>query len=405
MPWKEESTMSLRVEFVRLASLPDANISQLADRFEISRKTAYKWLARFHKNEHLADRSRKPLSSPKRTVNDLESLILKTRDQHPAWGGRKLRAYLLNAEQPLVPAASTITAILRRHNRLDGPRAGQPRDWQRFERPNPNDLWQMDFKGHVGMTNGKRCHPLTVLDDHSRYALGLIACADECNQTVQTALTGLFRHHGLPVRMLMDNGSPWGDDADNPYTIFTVWLLRLGIGVSHGRPYHPQTQGKDERFHRTLKAELLSRYTLSDLDDSQRRFDSWREIYNHERPHESLEMKTPGTRYRPSPRAMPEALTPIEYHATDCVRKVQRDAKIQYRGQSYRLSKALIGQPVALRPTDRDGEIGIWFCSHPLGYLDIKQGLVRRVREEPEQAKPHENQARACDRGTPLGQE
>jgi transposase InsO family protein len=375
--------MSLRFEFVQLASLPAANISQLADRFEISRKTAYKWLARFRQNQDLSDRSRKPRTSPKRTVHDLEALILAARDQHPAWGGRKIRVFLQNANHASLPAASTITAILRRHNRLEGPRVGQPRDWQRFERPYPNDLWQMDFKGHVEMANGQRCHPLTVLDDHSRYALGLIACADERHGTVQSALTGVFRRHGLPVRMLMDNGSPWGDAADNPCTIFTVWLLRLGVGVSHGRPYHPQTQGKEERFHRTLKAELLSRWTLSDLDDSQQRFDSWRQSYNHERPHESLGMKPPATRYRPSPRAMPETLPPIEYYRSDCVRKVQREGRIQYRGRSYRLSKALAGQPVALRPADGDGKIGVWFCSHRLGYLDLEQGLFRRCRDEP----------------------
>jgi transposase InsO family protein len=408
MPWKEKSTMSLRLEFVRLASLPDANISQLADRFAISRKTAYKWLRRFHNNQDLADRSRKPLSSPKRTADDLEALILKTRDEHPAWGGRKIRVVLQNAKRTplpssstIIPSPSTITAILRRHNRLDGPRVGQPRNWQRFERPNPNDLWQMDFKGHVGMTNGQRCHPLTVLDDHSRYALGLIACADECHATVQTALTDLFRRHGLPVRMLMDNGSPWGDNADNPYTIFTVWLLRLGIGVSHGRPYHPQTQGKDERFHRTFKSELLSRYTLSDLDDSQRRFDSWRDIYNHHRPHESLHMKPPATRYRPSPRTMPETLPPIEYHASDCVRKVQNAGRVHYRGQTYHLSKAFAGQPIALRPTARDGEIAVWFCSHQLGYLDVEHGLFRRLRSGPDSTT--ENSGESCHQETLVG--
>jgi transposase InsO family protein len=373
--------MSLRTEFVRLASLPDANISQLASRFGISRKTAYKWLTRFSKDEHLTDRSRRPLSSPTRTSDELEALVLKARDENPTWGGRKLRVYLQDAKHPLIPSASTITTILRRHNRLDGPRAGEPRAWQRFERPNPNDLWQMDFKGHVGMTNGQRCHPLTVLDDHSRFAMAVIACADESHETVRSALTGVFRRYGLPARMLMDNGSPWGGESqDNPYTIFTVWLLQLGIAVSHGRPYHPQTQGKDERFHRTFKEELLSRCTLSDLEDSQRRFDPWRDIYNYQRPHESLDMKTPATRYRPSPRSMPETLPSIEYHSTDCVRKVQQGGWFDYRGQTYRISRAFFGQRIALRATERDGELGIWFCTHQVGILDIKNGIVKMVR-------------------------
>jgi transposase InsO family protein len=385
MPWKKESLMSLRSDFLRLASLPDANISQLALRFEISRKTAYKWLARFRAdNANLADRSRRPQTSPTRTPAELEALILAARDRHPAWGGRKINVYLRNANHPLVPSASTITAILRRHNRLDGPRADQKRDWVRFERPNPNDLWQMDFKGHVGMTNGQRCHPLGIIDDHSRYAVGLIACADETNETVQTALTSVFCIHGLPVQMLMDNGSPWGDDGDNPYTIFTVWLMRLGVWVSHGRPRHPQTQGKEERFNRTFKAEVLSRRALIDLVDSQRHFDPWKDIYNYERPHESLDMKTPATRYRSSPRSMPSTLPTIEYDTADCVRMVQQGGLFNYRGQSYRLCKAFRGYPIALRPTDRDGELAIWFCTQRIAYLDLRQGLVQRLRPEPE---------------------
>jgi transposase InsO family protein len=386
MPWKEESLMSLRSDFLRLASLPDANISQLALRFEISRKTAYKWLARFRADSaNLADRSRRPQTSPTRTPAELEALILAARDRHPAWGGRKINVYLRNANHPLVPSASTITAILRRHNRLDGPRAGQKRDWVRFERTNPNDLWQMDFKGHVGMTNGQRCHPLGIIDDHSRYAVGLIACADETNETVQTALTSVFRIHGLPVRMLMDNGSPWGDDGDNPYTIFTVWLMRLGVWVSHGRPRHPQTQGKEERFNRTFKAEVLSRRALIDLVDSQRHFDPWKDIYNYERPHESLDMKTPATRYRSSPRSMPSTLPTIEYDTADGVRMVQQGGFFNYRGQSYRLCKAFRGYPIALRPSDRDGELAIWFCTQRIAYLDLRQGLVQRLRPEPEE--------------------
>ena len=386
MPWKEESLMSLRSDFVRLASLPDANISQLALRFEISRKTAYKWLARFRADSaNLADHSRRPQTSPTRTPAELEALILAARDRHPAWGGRKINVYLRNAKHPLVPSASTITAILRRHNRLDGPRAGQKRDWVRFERPNPNDLWQMDFKGHVGMTNGQRCHPLGIIDDHSRYAVGLIACADETNETVQTALTSVFRSHGLPVQMLMDNGSPWGDDGDNPYTIFTVWLMRLGVWVSHGRPRHPQTQGKEERFNRTFKAEVLSRRALIDLVDSQRHFDPWKDLYNYERPHESLGMNTPATRYRSSPRSMPSTLPAIEYDSADGVRMVQQGGLFSYRGQTYRLCKAFRGYPIALRPTDRDGELAIWFCTQRIAYLDLRQGRVQRLRPEPEE--------------------
>jgi transposase InsO family protein len=380
MPWKEVSTMSLRTEFVALAVQPGANIALLARRFGISRKTAYKWLGRAAAGgpDPLADRSRRPHTAPARTAEPLEVLVLQLRDRHPAWGGRKLRARLRALGQPDVPAASTLTAILRRHGRLDGPRAGRPRAWQRFEHAAPNDLWQMDFKGHFGLCGGGRCHPLTVLDDHSRYALALHACGDERTETVQAALTAVFHRHGLPRRMLMDNGSPWGDDWEHPWTPLTVWLLRLGVAVSHGRPYHPQTQGKDERFHRTLQAELLSRSTFSDLADCQGRFDPWRDIYNHERPHEALGLAVPASRYRVSPRAFPARLPPIAYDPTDAVRQVQDKGRFRFGGRTYQVSKAFRGYPIALRATGQDGVLGIWFCTQRLGYLDLRRGLVQR---------------------------
>jgi len=380
MPWKEVSTVSLRSDFIALAQQQGANVALLARRFGISRKTAYKWLGRTRGGgpDPLADRSRRPHTCPARTPAPLEQLVLQLRDRHPAWGGRKLHARLRDAGWLHVPAPSTITAILRRHGRLDGPRAGHQRAWQRFEHAAPNDLWQMDFKGHFGLTNGGRCHPLTVLDDHSRYALGLHACADEQTETVQRHLTELFCRHGLPRRMLMDNGAPWGDDWEHPWTVLTVWLLRLGVAVSHGRPYHPQTQGKDERFHRTLNAELLSRRTFTDLTDCQGQFDPWRHVYNHERPHEALGLAVPASRYRVSPRAFPAQLPPIEYDAADVVRRVQDKGRFCFGGRVYQVAKAFRGYPIALRDTGQDGVLGVWFCAHRLGYLDLRRGVVQR---------------------------
>jgi transposase InsO family protein len=380
MTWKEVSTMSLRAEFVALAQQCDANLARLARHFGISRKTAYKWLGRFTAGgvPGLSDRSRRPRASPIRTADALEQQVLQLRAQHPAWGGRKLRARLQALGHPLVPAASTITAILRRHGCLDGPRSGQARGWQRFEHPAPNDLWQMDFKGHFALNDGQRCHPLTVLDDHSRYAIGLMACGNEQTETVRAALTELFRRYGLPRRMLMDNGAPWGDDWEHPYTPLTVWLLRLGVAVCHGRPYHPQTQGKDERFHRTLAAEVLSQQTFSNRSDCQVRFDAWRDVYNRERPHEALGLVVPASRYRVSPRPWPADLPPLQYDPGDQVRKVQQGGRFSYRGRAYRVSKAFTGLPLALRPSASAGMLGVWFGVHRLGYLDPEEGIVQR---------------------------
>lgn len=383
MPWKEESTMSLRSEFLQLALLPDANISRLARRFAISRKTAYKWITRAQQAMPLTDQSRKPHSSPRQTPPELEQRIVQLRDQYPAWGARKILA-LLQRELPnqTLPVASTITAILRRHQRLDGPKAGQPRDWLRFEHPQPNDLWQMDFKGHFALTNAQRCHPLTVLDDHSRFCLGLVACRDERTETVQAALRTIFTQHGLPSRMLMDNGSPWGDEGGQPYTRLTVWLMKLGIGVSHGRPYHPQTQGKDERFHRTLQGELLAGVTFTGLEDCVERFATWRTVYNTIRPHEALEMSTPLSRYRPSPRCYVEDPPAFEYGSGWHVRRVHPGGWLSVGGHKYRISKAFAGESLGI--CERAGVSGqeVWFGPHRLGVLcPTRQMLTRLPRE------------------------
>jgi transposase InsO family protein len=372
--------MSLRAEFVALAQQPEANVARLARRFGISRKTAYKWLGRFAAGgaAALSDQSRRPRASPGRTADELEQQVLQLRAQHPAWGSRKLRARLQASGHKAVPASSTITAILRRHGCLDGPGAGQPREWQRFEQPAPNDLWQMDFKGHFAMTDGRRCHPLTVLDDHSRYAVGLVACTNEQTETVRAALTELFGRYGLPRRMLMDNGSPWGDDWEHPYTPLTVWLLRLGVAVCHGRPYHPQTQGKDERFHRTLHAEVLSRQTFGGRGDCQARFDVWRAVYNQERPHEALALAVPASRYRVSPRLLPAELPPLDYDPSDRVRRVQQGGRFSYRGQTYRVAKAFAGLSLGLRTNGSSDTVDVWFGVHRLGRLDSERGIVVR---------------------------
>ena len=371
MPWKEVSTMSQRKEFIVLATQPARNIRALCRAFSISPKTGYKWLARYAAEGEpgLQARSRRPQQMPQRTAAVLEQAILHLRTAHPTWGGRKLHARLQTLGYAPVPAPSTITAILRRHGRL-APVASSPAAWHRFEHATPNALWQMDFKGHFPVGPG-RCHPLTILDDCSRFALCLQACANEQTATVQAHLIATFRRYGLPARLLMDNGAPWGDRAGSPFTPLTVWCLRLGIGISHARPAHPQTLGKDERFHRTLKAELLHQRTFRDLAHCQQHFDQWRALYNLDRPHEALAMAVPAARYQPSPRPFPETLPPIEYGATDIVRKVQAQGELSYRGRIFRVSKAFRGYPVALRPTPHDGLWRVYFCHQHVADLDL----------------------------------
>jgi len=373
MPWDARTLVELRREFVELAMVEGANFSQLCSRFNVSRTTGYKWLERFGDEgvEGLADRSRRPHQSPTKTSAWVEERVLALRRDHPAWGGRKLRSRLISQGVEEVPSASTITEILRRHGKLNetGPSSQGP--WKRFEAPTSNAMWQMDFKGHFAIGGG-RCHPLTVLDDYSRYAVGLRSCGNEKRETVQESLTQIFLHYGLPDRILTDNGRPWGDGGVGSYTELEVWLMEQDIKVVHGRPLHPQTQGKDERFHKTLKAEVLAGREFRSLQECQEAFDEWRPIYNLQRPHEALEMQPPISRYEPSRRTYRGKGIPIEYDQSDIVRKVGIDGKIYYRGQAYKVGQAFRRRRVGLRPTQEDGIFNVHYGHQLVAVVDVR---------------------------------
>jgi transposase InsO family protein len=372
MPWKEVSTMSSRREFVVLASAPEVNVRELCRRFSISPTTAYKWLSRgIDATETYEDRSRRPHRSPNRTEEEVEQLVLELRDAHPKWNARKIRRLLQRRihEGQQLPAASTIGQILKRNGRITDGASETTHRWQRFEHPAPNDLSQIDFMGHFPTSQG-RCYALTMLDDHSRYAQLLAACSNERTETVQAHLIQTFRRFGLPRAVNMDNGNPWGNPTGDPYTKLTVWMIRIGIGISHSRPLHPQTNGKDERFHRTVRAELIGQQCFASLHAVQRAFDCWREIYNHERPHEALALNVPASRYRPSSRTYPESLPAIEYNTTDLVQTIRHNGMLYVWKKDFYISQAFAGQPVALRPTAKDGLWDVYFCHKRIATVD-----------------------------------
>jgi transposase InsO family protein len=374
MPWEVPSVVDRREDFVKLALAPGASIAELCRRFGVSRSNGNKWIKRYREEGRagLMNRSRRPHSSPCRTQAGLEAQVLEVRAaSNGAWGGRKIARVLERDGVDCVPAPSTITEILRRHGQLERRAEEHPGRLRRFERAEPNELWQMDFKGHFAIGRG-RCHPLTIIDDHSRYALAVDACGNEQEVTVRERLTAVFRRYGLPFVMLMDNGPPWGDSGAQPFTSLTVWLIRLGLRVTHGRPYHPQTQGKDERFHRTLNAEVLSGSSFRDLAECQSAFDVWRKVYNHRRPHQAIGLETPDARYRMSPRAFPEHLPQIEYGPDDVARKVDANGKLSFKGRYFRIGKAFRDQLVALRPSDEDGTFGVRFCAQQIGTIDLR---------------------------------
>ncbi|MDT4839955.1 IS481 family transposase ISEc19 [compost metagenome] len=348
--------MSSRYEFVQLASRPESKIRELCRRFEISPKTAYKWLKRYREEGEagLLERSRRPLHSPRRSDEALEARILALNEEYPSWGGRKLRGLI--TPDPTLPHHSTIDAILRRHDRpLSYGGSPQPAATQRFEHEAPNDLWQMDFKGHFALFGQRaRCHPLTLLDDHSRFALCLQACPNEQRQTVQERLSQVFRHYGMPARITSDNGPPWGSARRGGISSLEVWLMRLGIQVSHSRPHHPQTQGKLERFHQTLKRELLHDSHFRTLEECQLGLDRWRDRYNQVRPHQALGQKPPLTRYSPSTRSYPEQLPKVEYDEHARVLKVRAKGQIQLNGKAIFVGEGLAGEYVEIQQSPDD---------------------------------------------------
>ena len=367
MPWSPVTVNNQREEFVSLARQADANVSDLCRRFGISRKTGYKWLGR----EHLDDCSRRPLSTPTQTATEIQSKVVALRAAHPAWGGRKI-SHVLARDESVELAPSTVTSILHRHGLISPEASASSTPWHRFEHDQPNSLWQMDFKGYVMLGSGSgRCNPLTVIDDHSRFNLTLEALPGQTRLLVQPVLRRTFERYGLPNQINADNGTPWGSSGQG-ITALGVWLVRLGIKVSHSRPLHPQTNGKDERFHRTLLAEAMTGPRFPDLAAAQARFDHWRHVYNCKRPHEALGMQTPVERYKPSLRPMPDQLPPIEYGPDDEVRNVQACGIVKFKGRRLRTSYALHGEPVAMRPSEAgDGVYDVYYCHQKVDRFDL----------------------------------
>ena len=320
MPWKEVSAMDQRREFVRLALLEGSNRRELCRRFGISRQTGYECLKRYAAGDsELADRSRRPLTSPQQSPPEVESAVLVVRDAHPAWGARKIAAVMRRDGDPS-PAVSTIHAILQRHGRI-ATLPGGPRARLRFEKEAPNQLWQMDFKGWSRLSNGAQLHPLTIVDDHSRFALCIDACADQKRMTVTHSLERVFRTYGLPQAFFVDNGKPWGDSHDTSWSKLGVWLLKLGIELIHSRPYHPQSRG-----------------TI------------------------------------PQP----------EYGPHDIVRTVSSTkGHVAFKSRNWKVPEAFCRERLAIRPLSTDGRYGVFFASHQIATIDLtERKSVTHVSEQ-----------------------
>lgn len=373
MPWKEETVEKQRRAFVNEAIQEGSNISALCRKYEITRKTGYKWIERYKTGQSLANQSRAPTIRPHKTPRETEDLILTVRSNHPSWGARKILRYLVDKGNCDLPVPSTITAILKRNGLISTEESAKHTPYIRFTREHPNDLWQMDFKGHFAMQNGERCHPLTITDDHSRLLLCLDAHNNERWNGVKTSLERVFGTYGLPMSILCDNGAPWGDSL-NGYTPFELWMMQLDVLPIHGRARHPQTQGKEERFHRTLNEDVLKRVSLRDLAHAQQVFDSYREEFNTERPHGALNLDVPAKHYCCSHRDLPEACAEPEYDSGSNLRKVNCKGYISVQNHRYYLSETFIDKYMELVPLG-DNLLAICYGNFVIAKIDLNERL------------------------------
>lgn len=373
MPWETKGKVMLREEFVKLALKKSSNFSELCRRFKISRTVGYEWLNRYKKHglDGLEDKPRKPKSCPHQTKQTTVEKILELKGEYPFWGAKKIAAIAERHGVIEVPSITTINRILKDHDLVET-RIKTGKLAERFEHSHPNILWQMDFKGHFAYFEG-RCHTLTVIDDHSRYSLVLEPCRNEKHFTVKNHLISCFERFGIPKRINVDNGSPWGALHECArYTSLSVWLIKLGITVSYSVPGRPQTNGKDERFHRTLKQEIITPNYFYSLDEIKESMSAWQEQYNYVRPHEGIGMAVPADRYQISPRPYPGVIEAYEYANELIIRKVTVRGRISYQGRQIYVGTPFNKEDIGIMHHPTEDIIFIYFRHQYLGSVDLK---------------------------------
>jgi len=365
MAWGQVNVDEKRMQFVILASRREQTLTQLCEQFQISRPTGYEWLRRFERGgiAAVAEKSRRPQHVARQTDPEVEQRVVELRRERPDWGAKKLRV-LLEREGVALPRI-TIHRILLRHELVRTQDRHRPAT-QRFERGAPNELWQMDFKGPAGWNQG--VGPLSVLDDHSRYAIALAETGSTRGEAVRERLEEAFRRSGVPEGMLMDHGTPWWNmQAATGWTWLTVWLMKQGIALHFSGYRHPQTQGKVERFHGSLEAARRKR-GAPEPGGEQSWYDGFRWEYNEERPHEALGMKTPASVWRPSAKRYEAQPARWEYERGAEVRRLGGAGQITLQGRRWEISQALAGEWVqVVRVADR---ILVYYCRSLVRELD-----------------------------------
>lgn len=377
MPWERRTVEDQRKEFAQ-AALECSNFSALCREYGITRRTGLKWKARYEAQEPLGDRSRRPNTSPTRTPEAVERRILELRTENPGWGAKTLRKVLENQGEQNLPCVKTVNNILHRHGCISPEESQKRQPFTRYEKEKCNMMWQTDFKGEFRMEDNNYCYPLTIIDDHSRFSIK-IAPRLSTKNVVIPVFTEVFHEYGLPYSILSDNGAQFAGFRKG-YTQFERWLMELDILPIHGRIKHPQTQGKIERFHRTMKQELLNHISISNIDDAEAQFGDWREKYNNIRPHEALGMKTPGQVYIASPRAYPEKIQDWEYGGEYHVIKVNSWGYARFDKWQVYLSETMIDKYIEFRPSPDGESFFACYRNFKIAEFNTQNGeLIRRI--------------------------
>ena len=380
MPWEETDAMDQRMKFILDWKAGLESKTELCRRYGIQRRSGYKWVQRYEGEgpAGLADLSRAPLHHPQQIAPERVSRVLEIRSQYALWGALKIRA-VLGREQPQQhpPAASTIGEILRQEG-LTRPQKKRRRTPLHNEplahAKEPNDVVSIDFKGWFSCRDGRRIDPLTLVDNASRYVLCCQA-VDACNFVqVRRVLEAVFRQYGLPRAIRSDNGAPFASRAIAGLSRLSVWWLRLGIAVERIPPATPSANGRQERFHRTLKQHTANP-PAANRRAQQRAFESFCREYNEQRPHQAWQQQVPASIYYASDRPFPSELPPVEYPAGFERRKVGKRGEIYWRGERIFVSEVLYGELLGLEAI-ADGVYRVWFCSLQLGNFDERRGRL-----------------------------
>ena len=380
MPWRERSPMDERMQFISDHQRQLWTMCELCDRYGVSRKTGYKWIARYRADgaTGLSVRSSRPHHSPQATDDDIVAAIVALRKRYPRWGGKKILAVLADRDPAGTwPAISTANDILKRAGLVPLRRRRRPIAHPGYTAQRvtePNAVWSADFKGQFRTRDAHLCYPLTICDVASRFVLTCQGLPAPTSEATIAVFRRAFRRYGLPQRIRTDNGEPFAAASLGRLSRLSVWWIRLGIHPELIRPGSPQQNGTHERMHRVLKADT-TRPPAEDLPAQQRRFARFRRQYNHERPHEALGQQRPGRLYTPSPRVLPGRVSPLEYPGHYERRQVTAPGVMWWHSKPTVVSTVLIGETIGLEPID-DGEWDLHFGPIRLGRFDER---TRRI--------------------------